>query len=312
MKIVLLDALTLGDVANLADVEQFGEFVRYDVTTPEQTIEHLKEAEIVITNKVVINKQVMLACPTLKLICVAATGMNNIDLEAAKDLDIDVKNVAGYSTKSVAQHTFTLLFSLLSQVVYYDNYVKSGQYAQSPIFTHLRKEYWEIAGKTLGIIGLGTIGCEVAKIAEVFGMKVIYFSTSGKNNNSSYSRVELDVLLEKSDVVSIHAPLNEKTQHLIGINELGKMKKTAILLNTGRGGIVDEVALIDALNNNKIAAAGLDVLTKEPIDEDHSFLKLNDKSQLIITPHIAWASKEARFELVEGIINNIKSFQSNQ
>lgn len=312
MKIVLLDALTLGDVANLADVEQFGEFVKHEATTPDKTIERLQDAEIAITNKVVIDRKVMVACPTLKLICVAATGMNNIDLEAADELGIEVKNVAGYSTQSVAQHTFTLLFSLLGNVVYYDTYVKSGQYAESPIFTHLNKEYWEIAGKTLGIIGLGTIGKEVAKIATVFGVHVVYYSTSGKNNHSEYEQVELNSLLERSDVVSVHAPLNEKTKNLISANQLGKMKKSAILLNTGRGGIINEEALIDALNENKIAAAGLDVLMKEPIVEGHSFLKLIDKNKLIITPHIAWASKEARFKLVSGIINNIKSFQSNQ
>ncbi len=312
MKIVLLDASTLGDVPNLADVEQFGEFIQYDVTTPDKTIERLQEADVVITNKVVIDHSVMVACPKLKLICVAATGMNNIDLEAANKRGIEVKNVAGYSTKSVAQHTFTLLFSLLGQVVYYDNYVKSGQYAQSPIFTHLSKEYWEIAGKKIGIIGLGTIGNRVAEIAEVFGMNVLYYSTSGKNNHSRYTRVELDELLQQSDVVTIHAPLNDKTQNLIGESQLKEMKPTAILLNTGRGGIVNEQDLINALNNNEIAAAGLDVLTKEPIVKEHPFIKLRDKSKLIITPHIAWASKEARFELVLGILKNLKSFQSNK
>ncbi len=311
MKIVLLDASTLGDVPNLADVEQFGEFIKYEVTTSDKTIERLQEADVVITNKVVIDKSVMVACPQLKLICVAATGMNNIDLEAASELGVEVKNVAGYSTKSVAQHTFTLLFSLIGHIEYYDNYVKSGQYAQSPIFTHLNKAYWEIAGKKIGIIGLGTIGSKVAEIAEVFGMSVLYYSTSGKNDNMRYKRVEIDELLQQSDVVSIHAPLNEKTQNLIGINQLKKMKQSAILLNTGRGGIVNEEDLIKALNNNEIAAAGLDVLAKEPISEEHPLVNLKDKNKLIITPHIAWASKEARYELVSGIINNLKSYQSN-
>lgn len=312
MKIVLLDASTLGEVENLAQLEQFGELVKYEVTTPDTTIERLKNAKIAITNKVMIGKEVMLACPSLKLICVAATGMNNIDLEAAKELGIEVRNVAGYSTKSVAQHTFTLLFSLVGQISYYDKYVKSGHYAQSLIFTHLDKEYWEIAGKTIGIIGLGAIGNEVAKIAEAIGMKVIYYSTSGRNNNATYKRVELDELLEQSDVVSIHAPLNDKTQNLISVSQLKKMKSSAILLNTGRGGIVDEEALIEALNTNEIAAAGLDVLAHEPIIKDHVSSQLIDKSKLIITPHIAWASKEARFKLVSGIIDNIKAFVSFQ
>lgn len=310
MRIVLLDALTLGEVSNLTEIERFGELVKYKVTKPEETLSRLIDAEIVITNKVVIDKAMMKACPKLKLICVAATGTNNIDLEGAKELGISVKNVAGYSTKSVAQHTFTLLFSLLGQIKYYDEYVKSGGYVESPIFTHLQKEFWEISGKTLGIIGLGTIGREVAKIAQVFGMKVIYYSTSGENNNQNYSRVDITDLLRQSDVITIHAPLNDKTTNLISKPQFGLMKPTAIVLNTGRGGIIDEEALIAALNNELIAAAGLDVLMKEPMVNNHPILKLKNKEKLIVTPHIAWASKEARHTLIDGIVKNIETYIS--
>lgn len=308
MKIALLDKVTLGEVDGFSALESIGDVSYFDTTTPTQTLERVIDTEIIITNKVVIDRSVMEQCKSLKLICVAATGTNNVDLEAAKELGVEVKNVVGYSTKSVAQHTFTLLLALIGQVSYFDKYVKSGEYAQSPVFTNLGKEYWELSGKTIGIIGLGNIGKEVAKIAVVFGMEVQYYSTSGKNLNTDYKSVALEKLLASSDVVSIHAPLNENTLNLIGEKELHQMKSTSILLNTGRGGIVDEEALIVALNNNIIAAAGLDVLAKEPIKPDYLLNQLKDPSKLLITPHIAWASKEARVTLLKGIISNIKGY----
>ncbi len=308
MKLAILDAKTLGSDIDLSGFSQFGEVEIYETTKPEETLERVKDKDIVVTNKVVIDKNIMDNSPNLKLICVAATGVNNIDVEYAKKKGIQVRNVAGYSTESVVQHTFAMLFYLLESLRYYDDYVKSGEYAKSDIFTHLGKPFWEIRGKTWGIIGLGTIGRRVADVASAFGANVIYYSTSGVERKEKYPRVSLDELLKTSDIVSIHAPLNEKTQGLIGYEQIKLMKPTAYLLNLGRGGIVVEEDLAKALDENLIAGAALDVLGKEPITEDNPLLKIKNKEKLFITPHIAWTSVEARKTLVNEIIENIKAF----
>lgn len=309
MKIAILDAATLGDDINLDIFKDFGYLEIYPITkTKEETIERVKDKHIVITNKVVIDKEVMDNAPYLKLICVAATGYNNIDINHAKQKGIAVSNVAGYSTNSVVQHTFAMLFYLLESLKYYDDYVKSGEYSKSPIFTHIGKPFWEIAGKTWGIIGLGTIGKKVAQIAENFGCDVIYYSTSGKNISQKYPHKALDELLSISDIVSIHAPLNDYTKNLITYDKIKLMKKTAILLNLGRGGIINEEDLAKALDEGLIAAAGLDVLEKEPINPDNPLLHIKNKDRLFITPHIAWTSIEARQTLVKEIYLNIDAF----
>ena len=308
MKLAILDAKTLGSDIDLSGFSQFGEVEIYETTKPEETLERVKDKDIVVTNKVVIDKNIMDNSPNLKLICVAATGVNNIDVEYAKKKGIQVRNVAGYSTESVVQHTFAMLFYLLESLRYYDDYVKSGEYAKSDIFTHLGKPFWEIRGKTWGIIGLGTIGRRVADVASAFGANVIYYSTSGVERKEKYPRVSLDELLKTSDIVSIHAPLNEKTKGLIGYEQIKLMKPTAYLLNLGRGGIVVEEDLAKALDENLIAGAALDVLEKEPITEDNPLLKIKNKEKLFITPHIAWTSVEARKTLVNEIIENIKAF----
>lgn len=308
MKIVFLDAKTIGNDIDLSLFNQFGTFTPYETTNKEEVIDRVKDADIIITNKVVIDKDVIDNAPNLKLICEAATGYNNIDVNYAKEKGIQVRNVAGYSTESVVQHTFAMLFYLLEHLKYYDEYVKSGKYAKSDIFTHIEKPFWEINGKTWGIIGLGTIGRRVAQVAESFGAKVIYYSTSGVERKERYKRVSLDELLKTSDVVSIHAPLNEKTKGLIKYPQLRLMKRTAVLLNLGRGGIVDENDLAKALDEELIAGAGLDVLEKEPINEDNPLLKIKNKEKLFITPHIAWTSIEARQKLIDEIVENIKAF----
>ncbi len=306
-KIVILDQATLGDVEGIEELDQFGEVVSYDFTqTEEETVQRLEDTDIALTNKVVISEKVVKSCPNLKLVCVLATGTNNIDFNATESKGIIVKNVSGYSTHSVTQHTFSMLFHLLEHLSYYQDY-SVEQYAKSPIFTNLEKPFFELKDKVFGIIGLGNIGRNVAKVAEAFGARVIYYSTSGKNNNSDYLRVDLDELLKKSDVVSIHAPLTEETKHLIGVNELKKMKNTSILLNTGRGGIVVEEDLAKALHEDLIMGAGIDVLEQEPINQDNPLLDVS-KDKLIITPHIAWASQEARNELMKLTINNIKEY----
>ncbi len=312
MKIVFLDAKTVGEDIDLSIFKDFGEFIAYPTTKREETIDRVKDADIVITNKVIIDKEVIDNAPNLKLICVAATGYNNIDVEYAKKKGIAITNVAGYSTESVVQHTFALLLYLLEHLRYYDEYVKSGEYAKSEIFTHLDKPFWEINGKTWGIIGLGTIGRRVGEVAESFGAKVIYTSTSGVKRKEKYPEYPLDELLKVSDIVSIHAPLNEKTKNLITYEKIKLMKPTAILLNLGRGGIVNEEDLAKALDEGLIAGAGLDVLEKEPINEDNPLLKIKKKDRLFITPHIAWTSIEARKRLVNEIYENIKAFLNGE
>jgi len=239
----------------------------------------------------------------IKFIQIAATGMNNVDLEYAKTKGIIVKNVAGYSTKSVVQQTFALVLGLINKVCYFDKYTKK-EYPNSKIFTHIQN-WFEIAGKRWGIIGLGTIGKEVAKVATAFGAEVVYYSTSGKNSNSNYKRVDLDELLTTSDIITIHAPLNEKTKDLIKFDELMKMKDGVVLINVGRGGIVNEKDLAKAMDIKNILV-GFDVFEKEPIDPDNPLLKYNEKT--LLSPHIAWTSIEARQKLMDGIYKNIEEF----
>lgn len=308
MRVVILDAKTLGDDIQLGIFEQFGDLEIYPTTDPSQLIERIQYADIIITNKVVIDREAINSARNLKLICVAATGYNNVDVFYAKEKGIAVTNVAGYSTESVVQTTFGMLFYLLMHLRYYDDYVKSGSYAMSDIFTHLGKPFWEIYGKRWGIIGLGTIGRRVAQVAESFGCDVIYYSTSGVEREEKYPRYPLDELLKTSDIISIHAPLNEKTKNLITIKELGMMKKNAILLNLGRGGIVNERDLALAVDSDLIGGAGLDVLEKEPIDPENPLLKVKNKEKLLITPHIAWTSVEARKRLINEIAENIRAF----
>jgi lactate dehydrogenase-like 2-hydroxyacid dehydrogenase len=309
IKIVFLDTMTVAEVENLAAIQSLGEYTSYEMTTPAQRIERIQEHNVVLTNKVVIDHEVMDNCPELELICVVATGMNNVDLEYAAKKDITVKNVAGYSTESVTQCTFSMLFFLLNSSAYYDNYVKSGQYAASPVFTHLGREFWELKNKTFGIIGMGTIGRRVAQVAEAFGARVVYYSTSGKNLSASgYQHLELEALLRRADVVSIHCPLNDQTRNLLNESRLRMMKPTAYLLNMGRGGIVDEQALAQATDEDRIAGAALDVLTAEPISAASPLLKVRNTHKLFITPHIAWASREARRELIARTAENIKNY----
>lgn len=305
MKIVLLDTLTFGE-SDLSGFNALGEVVIYETTSSEQTLERIKDASVIVTNKVVITEEMMSKCPELKLICVAATGMNNVDLEAAAQKNIAVKNVAGYSTDSVIQHTFSMLFYMMGHSRYYDEYVKEGSWQRSDIFTHVGQPFFELKGKKWGIIGLGEIGRGVAKIATAFGADVSYYSTSGRNDNAEYKRETISNILEQSDIISIHAPLNTATQGLIAHSELLMMKDGATLLNLGRGGIVDEKALSYILDAKPIYV-GLDVLEKEPMEKDHPLMKIKAKDRLYITPHIAWTSVEARAKLIDSVIENIKS-----
>ena len=307
MKIVFLDAQTMGSDSDLSIFQQFGYLEAYQTTSMQERIEHIGDAKIVLTNKVVIDKEIMDACPNLGLICVTATGMNNIDLDYAKQKGIVVKNVAGYSTASVAQTTIMLVLSLVGRCAYYDTFVKQGGWVKTPTFTHLEKPFWQISSKRWGIVGLGTIGKEVAKIASAFGAEVVYFSASGQTQESHYARVDLETLMRTCDIITIHAPLSEKTRHLIGKNELAMMKDGAVLVNVGRGGIIDEEALAKILDEKELYV-GLDVLNQEPMVANHPLLDAKYHDRVIITPHIAWGSIESRTKLMELVAENIKEF----
>lgn len=308
MKIVFLDARTLGDVPNLGELNALGQTILHPDTQLEQVAERIQGAEVVITNKVKVTREVMTSTPTLKLICVAATGMNNVDLTAAHELGIQVKNVKGYSTDSVAQQTFALLLALLNSTAYYDDYVKTGEYSNERIFTHLGRPYWELNGKRFGILGLGEIGRQVARIALAFGAEVVYFSASGQEYNVIYERLELDEFLKTCDVISIHAPLSAETENLLNYARISQMKPTALLLNTSRGGIVNEADLAKALDDELIAGAAIDVFTQEPIPASHPYMQLQKKEKLLLAPHIAWSSIEARTRLVHKVAENIRGY----
>jgi lactate dehydrogenase-like 2-hydroxyacid dehydrogenase len=299
-------------VDNMKLLAKQGNLEVFDNTPPDKILERCEGKEIVIVNKVKMTAEILRQLPDVKLICVAATGINNVDLNYAGDNGIEVKNVTGYSTDSVAQLTFTMLLYLVNKPYYYDNYVKSGAYSRSGNFTHHNEPFWELKGKRMGIIGLGTIGRQVARIAESFGMEVVFYSTTGRNNHISYKRFDLDDLLKSSDVVSIHAPLNNQTRNLITYEKIRLMRPCAILLNLGRGGIIDEMDLARALNDNLIGAAGIDVLDQEPINADNPLLKLYDREKILITPHMAWASKESRELLVEKISRNIEIYRKSR
>lgn len=310
MKIVFLDANSIGKDIDLSKYHKLGEFITYGHSTAEQIPERVSDADIVITNKCQINEQSIGNAHKLKLVCVTATGTNNLDKEYLAKRGIEWRNVAGYSTESVAQHTFAMLFYLLEKLSYYDAYVKDGKYAKDTSFTHFAEHFCEISGKTWGIIGLGAIGRRVADIAKAFGVNVIYYSTSGKNHQEDYTRVDLDTLLRTADIVSVHAPLTPETENLMNADAFAKMKSTAIFLNVGRGNIVVEQDLLDALKKNIIAAAGLDVLCEEPMNPGNPLLPFKDSKRLLITPHIAWASVEARNRLMDMIYEQIRDFCS--
>jgi lactate dehydrogenase-like 2-hydroxyacid dehydrogenase len=306
-KIVVLDGKTLGNV-DYIKLNEFGQVIYYDLTSKEDVADRIKDANIVLTNKVVLNKKDLEKATELELICEMATGYNNIDIDYAKERKIAVANVSGYSTTTVTQHTFAMLLHLYDNINYFDNFVKSGKYSKSGMFTNIQVPYKDLCGKMWGIVGLGNIGKRVAKIAQAFGARVVYYSTSGKNANSDYARVELEQLLKQCDIISIHAPLNEKTRELINYDAFTKMKKDAILINVARGPIVVDEDLARALDEEIIGGAALDVFDIEPIPADNPLFNIKNKDRLVLTPHIAWASVEARNRLFTDLLENINAF----
>ena len=310
-KIVVLDGKTLGNV-DYIKLNEFGQVIYYDLTLKEEVAERIKEANIVLTNKVVLNRENLSYADQLELICEMATGYNNIDVKYAKENNIAVTNVTGYSTTTVAQHTFAMLLHLYDKINYFDNFIKSGEYSKSTMFTNLEVPYKDLCGKVWGIIGLGNIGKRVAKIAQAFGSRVVYYSTSGKNADSDYARVELDSLLKQCDIISIHAPLNEKTEGLINYEAFTKMKKDVVLINVARGPIVVDEDLARAIDEEIIGGAALDVFKVEPMPERNPLLKVKNKERLILTPHIAWASEEARNRLFMDLLENISAYNRGE
>ena len=305
MKIVFLDAISMGDVS-LEEIAALGDFTSYPSSTAQEARERVKEADVALLNKVVVDQAFLDAAPRLKLVCEAGTGINNIDVELCKKRGVVVRNVAGYSTDSVAQTAWMHILNLAGHAFHYQEFVRSGQYSKNPVHVDYRHPFVELAGKTLGIVGMGAIGQKVAAIARAFGMEVIYFSTSGTDHCKDYPCVSLDELLERSDVISIHAPYNERTAGLIGYEQFRKMKPTAYLVNTGRGGIAVEEDLARALDEGLIAGAALDVYVKEPLPAESPLMHLVHPERLLFSPHIAWYSKEARARLAHEMAENIK------
>ena len=305
MRIVFLDAATMGD-ASMAEIAALGEFTCYPSSTAEEARARAADADVVLLNKVIVDKAFLDACPKVRLVCEAGTGINNIDTDLCAERGVIVRNVAGYSTDSVAQIAWMHILNLAGLAFHYNAYARDGRYSAGSIHVDADHPFTEIAGKTLGIVGMGAIGQKVAAIGTAFGMKVIYYSTSGTSHCKDYPSVSLDELLKTSDVISIHAPYNQKTAGLIDYEGLCKMKSTAFVVNTGRGGIAVEADLVRAVDEGKIAGIGIDVYQKEPLQLDHPYLHAKHPERILLTPHIAWYSVEARARLAHEMAENIK------
>ena len=308
MKLVVLERNSVGTDIDVSCFEEFGEVTYYPNTVAENTAERVKDADIVIANKAPLNETTLKDAPNVKLICLFATGFDNVDLTYCKSRGIKVANVVNYCTPAVAQHTLLLALMLAEKITFYDHYVKSGTYSAQDRFSNFDRPFHDLEGKTWGIVGMGTIGRKVASLAQAFGCKVIFYSASGKSTCSDYERVEFETLLKESDILSLHCPLSDRTRGLINKEAFGQMKKTAILINVARGPVVDTQALYDALITGQIAAAGLDVLDKEPMAKNNPLGQIQDSTKLVITPHMAWASTESRVNLVGEVCKNITAF----
>ncbi len=295
----------MGD-ASLEEMAALGELVCYPSSTAEEARERVKDADVACLNKIIVNQEFLDAAPKLKLVCEAGTGINNIDVALCEKRGVIVRNVAAYSTDSVAQTAWMHILNLAGQAFHYQDFVQSGDYSKNPVHVDYRHPFMELAGKTLGIVGMGAIGQKVASIARAFGMEVIYYSTSGTGHCKEYPCVGLEELLRRSDVISIHAPYNERTAGLIGYEQFRQMKSSAYLVNTGRGGIAVEADLARALDEGLIAGAALDVYVKEPLPLDSPLMHLVHPERLLFSPHIAWYSREARARLAHEMAENIK------
>ena len=309
MKIVILERNSVGPDISVDILNELGEVTAYKNTvTVEEVRERTADADIVVANKSPINENSLSGSKNVKLVCEFATGYDNCDLDYLKKRGIPVCNVVGYSTDMVAQHTFTLALAVSQNLAHYDNYVKSGEYSAQDRFSNFDIPFYELSGKTWGIVGMGNIGRKVAQIAEAFGCKVIFTSVTGKSKVTEYEMVSKDELLERSDFLSLHCPLSNITLDYIDGAALKKMKNTAYLINVARGKVVNNKDLYEALESGEIAGAGLDVLEEEPLKLTNPLSKIKDSGKLIITPHLAWGSVEARERCVTGVYDNIKAF----
>ena len=309
MKAVFLDADTLGNDVDLSPIEAVtGEMVKHPRTSPEQVQERIRGFDTVLVNKVVLSREHFEACPELKTVAVVATGLNNIDKDAAKDYSVTVMNVTNYGRSTVAQHTMALILALATRLVDYDKDVRAGRWGQSSMFCLMDHPIMELEGRTLGVVGYGDLGQGVVERAKAFGMNIVLGARPGQATGEvdGYPRIPLDELLPKVDVLSLHCLLTDDTRNMIGARELKMMKKEALLINTSRGGLVDEQALADALRAGTIGGAGFDVLTEEPPRNGNALLA-DDIPNLIVTPHSAWASREARQRIVEITASNLST-----
>lgn len=309
MKIVMLERNSAGTDVDVSCLEQLGEVIYYDNTvTLEEVRERIKEADVIVANKAPLREETLKDAPNVKLICELATGYDNCDTKYCKNRGIRIANVVNYCTGMVAQHTFTLALALSEKLFYYDNYVKSGAYSDQSRFSNFDLPFYELEGKTWGIVGMGNIGRKVAQIAQTFGCHVIFHSVTGKSTCRDYQQVEKETLLRESDFLSLHCPLSDLTRDFIDRDALNQMKSTAFLINVARGPVVNNIDLYDALVTGKIMGAGLDVLEKEPLEKSNPLSQIKDSGKLIITPHLAWASVEARTRCVQGAYENIEAF----
>ena len=307
MKIVFLDEYSLGGT-DLSSIKALGDYTGYYETRPEEVVERCADAEVVIVNKVVIGEKEMAALPALRLICVSATGVNNIDLEAAKRHNIEVRNAVGYSTHTVAEATLGAILTLQRQVLYYDRYVKDGRYSASGRFVNFDRPTHRLWSKKWGIIGLGNIGRKVAELATAFGCEVAYYSTSGIARDEKYERKELNELLSWADIITVHCPLNAQTNNLIDKEQIALMKPNTLIVNVARGGIVNEQAVADALNEERIAGAAFDVYPTEPMPLTSPLLSVKNPDNLLLSPHNGWSAVESIEDLVECVATNIKNY----
>ncbi|WNO08351.1 D-2-hydroxyacid dehydrogenase [Teredinibacter sp. KSP-S5-2] len=311
-KIVFLDRATVAKEVTFNSLSFPHSWLEYASTSPEQTLDRLWGATICITNKVVIDQRLIDQLPDLRLIVVAATGTNAVDLEACKQRGISVCNVRGYAKTTVCEHVFAMILGLRKQLALYRDELNRGRWQEENQFCYFNQPIHELAGNQLGIIGSGTIAQSVAQVAKVFGMNVCYHSLSGRDQLPFARSVPLDALLAQSDIVSLHCPLTEQTQHLIHLDNLKQMKKNALLINTARGGVVDLEALKQALDEQWIAGAGLDVVPQEPPEKNSTAMALAAYPNVILTPHVAWASQEAMQVLADQVMNNIEQFVHNK
>lgn len=282
MKLVILERNSAGTDVDVSCFEKFGEVTCYPNTVAANTAERVKDADIILANKAPLNESTLKDAPNVKLICLLATGFDNVDLAYCRSRGIKVTNVVNYCTSTVAQHTLLLALALSEKITFYDDYVKSGAYSAQDRFSNFDRTFYDLEGKTWGIIGMGTIGRRVAGLAQAFGCRVIFYSASGKSTCTDYERVEFDTLLQESDILSLHCPLSDRTRGLINKDALSKMKETAILVNVARGPVVDTQALYDALVADQIAGAGLDVLEQEPMAKDNPLARIKDLSLIHI------------------------------